>query len=200
MYYPFMYVLGANGKFENLFNILIFVILAVFWIGGFILKSLSQKSGKEKELEEEKKSTGLEEIEKLFSVSKTEPARLEARRIDIKEKIPEEPVKGRVVGKVKDNLEAMKGGGGSLSKGTRGGLGVFSKVFKKDLESPVIGLNEGGVYKEGMKKAKGVEDRESITELLDMEGPEDLRKAILHYEILGKPVSERFKLRDGRFF
>jgi len=192
MYYPFMYVLGANGKFENLFNILIFVILGVFWIGGFIIKSLAQKSGKEKGSEGEKKSTGLEEIEKLFSISKTEPARLEARRMDIQENVLEEPVERRVAGEGKDKLEAVKGSGRSLSKGTKGGLGVFPKVFEKDLESPDIDLNESGVYKRGEKEAKGVEDRESIAELLDIEDVDDLQKAILHYEILGKPVSERF--------
>lgn len=196
-------VLAArNDDVRSWMNILIVVILAVFWAVAGILKARAQKPEQEEEQEQmPRKPTGrrlqdakgfLKEI--LQQPRRTRPmssdqSRQYRRQVEqLRRKInhPRPIVKPTKTTQKKpillSTLEALEESKLPRLK-PEGQLGI------DELPEPVSKTLK--VSKDMFITEESLMSEIAIEPLLDYEEPEKLRRAILHYEILGKPLSLR---------
>ena len=146
-------ILARNGDGEDSgwSQILVFVVLAAFWLVGGIMKAKNEKANRQKQ-----NSQGDKPVfrKPLFQPA---PASI-ARQIGLKPKAPAEKAK-------KESLKPVEMAG-AVKRAER-------KVTKSIAES--------------------AEDVFEIPKQIIPDDPEQLKAAILHYEILGKPIA----LREG---
>jgi hypothetical protein len=193
---------ARNNDIEGWMNILIVVIIAIFWAIGGIIKAKSQKA----HTEQEEQPTGkpvhkwphsAKELKKrsIFETPRTRtvgsgPIRQYRRQVEkLRRKInhPRPTASGIV-----DDKTAMPITLAQAFKEPK-----YSKV-KPDIQ-PINEEHkekefEGELIKDFSLSSAGKDKLEIPFEsLLDYTNPDELRRAILHYEILGKPLSLRRK-------
>jgi hypothetical protein len=180
----FAQILARNEDVENWMNILLVVIIAVFWALGGLLKARSRKvKGESEEPQSDKParkrpqtSTNLKKefFKQLGFSHPAGPGSSRQYRRQI-EQLRRRITRPRPT---------------SLSMGTeKKPISIPSKEERSKLTSePVIELKDKDVVaiqQEMLGAAFAVKS------LLDYTDPDELRRAILHYEILGKPLSLR---------
>ena len=177
-------VLAARGDdAEGWMNTLVIVLLAVFWAIGGILKARARKAEKAEAEDEEQ------------GVVKG-PLRPTARRATAK------PVYGnRGVAVWRPQPQRIRAGAKTLAveveprpakpsvTGRKARGGPEAAVAKMAVERPPKAVPAAGAV-------RAVEKPMLEQLLLSAEEPDELRKAILHYEILGKPLSLREPVDD----
>lgn len=175
-------ILARNEDVENWMNILFVVIIAVFWALGGLLKARARNAKKESEepqsdkpaRRQPKTSTDLrKEFFKQLGFSR--PAGQGSRQYR------------RQIEQLRRRITRPRPT--SLSMGTeKKSISIPSEEERPKLTSkPAIELKDkdAAIQREIPGAAFAVES------LLDYTDPDELRRAILHYEILGKPLSLR---------
>jgi len=169
---------------EGLMNILFFVVLAVFWIVGGIIKATSQKN-KDKQKQPPRKP--------VRKISKTDRTRVSS--------LPERPSR---TPQVRPQIRPRPSRPSERDKALQAKIVEASEKMKsapaKPYEEPVHqGISEFAskplVELDSLRLERLQREAELVEELqeidLNYEDPEELVKAILHVEILGPPVSLR---------
>jgi hypothetical protein len=179
----FAQILARNEDVENWMNILLVVIIAVFWALGGLLKARSRNVKEESEESQSDKSARRRpktstNLKKEFfkQLGFSHPAGQGSRQYR------------RQIEQLRRRITRPRPT--SLSMGTeKKPISVPSKEERSKLTSePVIELKDKDVVaiqQEMLGAAFAVKS------LLDYTDPDELRRAILHYEILGKPLSLR---------
>lgn len=171
-------VLAARGDdAEGWMNTLVIVLLAVFWAIGGILKARARKAEKA-EAEDEEQGIG------------KGPLRPTARRATAKPVYKDKahgvavwrPQPQRIRAGVKTLAEEVEPRQAKPSVAGRKVQGPKAAVAKMAVEQP--------------EKPVSAPEEPVIESLLSGEEPDELRRAILHYEILGKPISLREPVDD----
>ena len=129
-------------------QLLVFVVMAVIWAVGGILKAKSNKVGEDK------------------SDEQPQPLRLNSIREMLKGPQPQKPM-APPKAPVRPRL-----------------------AVQKEL-TPAVDLNLEEVKKVDLSVKKKQKPEPTAKSLLDFSNRDDLRRAVLHYEILGKPISLR---------
>lgn len=163
-------------------NTLVIVLLAVFWAIGGILKARARKAEKA-EAEDEEQGVG------------KGPLRPTARRATAK------PVYGnRGVAVWRPQPQRIRAGAKTLAEEVELRQAKPSVTGRKAREPKTAVAKMAGVRPPKVVPAAGavraVEKPMLEQLLLSAEEPDELRKAILHYEILGKPLSLREPVDD----
>lgn len=154
---------GDGGAWQQM---LVLVLLAVFWAVGGILKAKAGKSEQQKEQQKEQQQPR----------HPPRPARRpQARRLQAQP--------------VKTVASPKPAGPEHESKVQRAAARVSPKALKfktsEQFFSKPVGLPEGPLLGPPEASAK------QATVAFEFDDPDTLRKAILHYEILGKPLALR---------
>lgn len=170
---------------EGLMNILFFVVLAVFWIVGGIIKATSQKN-KDKQKQQPPRKP-------VRKISKTDRTRVST--------LPERPSR---TPQVRPQIRPRPSRPSERDKALQAKIVEASEKMKsapaKPYEEPVHqGISEFAskplVELDSLRLERLQREAELVEELpeidLNYEDPEELVKAILHVEILGPPVSLR---------
>ncbi len=150
---------ARNNDYGNWGQLLVFIVLAIFWIVGAITKVRENKGGEEEEF-----------------VKPVEPRRPQPqRRVQRQRPVSRPERQGADAAKLGTHMPSQK----------RGALSTASvEQSVKLADKAVAGLGADIVSPEiGYEIA--------ASPVVDFADPEELRRAILHYEILGKPLSMR---------
>ena len=162
-----------NGEEGGWMQLLIFLVIAIFWAFGGIAKARANKitpkdfpeEGPEGETEEE--TVESEELQP-------------AQRPRIQRPVPKKTIEHRQESITPRDIKTKK---------LKGQEPVPEVGLTDSGElSELSGIGENGPYR--ILSAK-TESKETVKRLLRFEDSSDLRRAILHYEILGKPLSLR---------
>jgi hypothetical protein len=190
-----------NDDVESLMNILFVVVLAAFWLIGGIIKAKANKSGARNEQSPRKPTRrppvhSKEAREKMLSrlqrpVSSTKDQRQQPRPATQKPRMKFADLQAAVR---KFAVEAEKSFQADTNQQT-------APEHKPILAEPTIKADSEEFTEPMDKTAKRFQETsdaaqsfetEYLSELLmDYSDPDQLRRAILHYEILGKPLSLR---------
>ena len=182
-------VLAARGDdAEGWMNTLVIVLLAVFWAIGGILKVRARKAEK---AEAEDEEPGVVK-------GPLGPLRPTARRATAK------PVYGnRGVAVWRPQPQRIRAGAKTLAEGVEPRQAKPSVTGRKAREPKTAVAKMAGVVRppKAVPAAGAVRaavEKPMLEQLLlsAAEEPDELRKAILHYEILGKPLSLREPVDD----
>jgi len=171
---------ARNEDFEGWMNILIVVIIAVFWAIGGILKARAKKPEEEEQEQLAGKPTrrrpsAIEALQKklLQQIRPTQPVRpAPARKISYPQPVGQRPRIKKKPMRI-PAVEALK---------------------EPKLPRPVPQQVQPAIEELPQLIGKPVARHEAgfaMESLLDYADPDELRRAILHYEILGKPLSLR---------
>jgi hypothetical protein len=162
-------VLAARGDdAEGWINTLVVVLLVVFWAIGGILKARAKKTEAEDEDE-----YGEEPLEPAARPSTAKPV-YKARGVVVQHPQPQ---------RIRAGAKKIEARQAKPSVAVRKGRGPKAAVAK--------------VTGEWAKKPVSAPEEPVIEPLLSAEEPDELKKAILHYEILGKPLSLREPVDEG---
>ncbi len=177
-------ILAARNRDEdsNWMQILFFVIVSIFWAVGSVVKAKAGKTvpkkGKDPRKPAGKKpeiTIDLQKLKQLWSGEKSAPGS-ESRPQTVKPQV--RPVSRKVV----RPRPAVKR---KMPTETKEAVKFPTFESQPEMEE-VPGLTTEATMAAEVSQAKYLSDI-----LSDYEDPEKLRRAILHYEILGKPVSMR---------
>lgn len=160
-------ILAARGDdAEGWINTLVVVLLVVFWAVGGILKARAKKTKAEDEEEYGEKPF------KPSARPATAKPMYKAQRVRVRRPQPQRIRAGMKIepGRAKPSVTGRK---------VQGPKAAVAKTAVEQPEKPVSAPEEP-----------------AIESLLSGEEPDELRKAILHYEILGKPLSLREPVDD----
>ena len=193
-----------NDDANGWMNILFVVVLAIFWLVGGIIKAKANKSG-----------TGSKDNLPRKPVRKPPLHSKEAREQMLKslqrpsdsaqgQRQKPRPVTQKPRMKFTDLQAAVRKFAVEAEKAFQGDTGeTVSEPLKPALKEPpikaetvelteLIGETVKGLKDKRASKPAQMLESEYLSELLtDYADPEELRRAILHYEILGKPLSLR---------
>ena len=191
---------ARNEDFKGWMNILIVVILAVFWAVGGILKARAKKPEQEEEQlagkptrRRPQAATGVQK--ELFQQGRSARAaapvsgrqyRRQVEQLRRKVRRPQPVVQAITPKKPMPVLtsEALEEPGlPKLKPEVQPAIEELPELISKPLKKPEAKYT--GIPAERPEAALAIEP------LLDYADPEALRRAILHYEILGKPLSIR---------
>ncbi len=166
-------------------NTLVIVLLAVFWAIGGILKARARKAEKAEAEDEEQ------------GVVKG-PLRPTARRSTAKSVYKD---KARGVAVWRPQPQRIRAGARTLAEGVEPRQAKPSVAGRKAREPKTAVAKMAGVVRPpkavpAAGAVRAVEKPMLEQLLLSAEEPDELRKAILHYEILGKPLSLREPVDD----
>jgi hypothetical protein len=161
-------VLAARkSKFEDWVNILFVLGLAVFWVLGGVIKARTAGKGKR---EDEEQLPG-------------RPARRPPERARGPQRQTfQRPHPRRTVGPAQQRPVAPEYAA-KTEKGSRVRHPEMPELSKLPLSMPSVQPEQKEVWQPVSKPV--------VERLLDPDDPDKLKRAILHYEILGKPVSLR---------
>jgi len=182
-------VLAARGDdTERWMNTLVIVLLAVFWAVGGILKARARKAEKA-EAEDEEPGVGKGPLG---------PLRPTARRATAK---PVYKDKARGVAVWRPQPQRIRAGAKTLAEGVEPRQAKPSVAGRKAREPKTAVAKMAGVVRPpkvvpAAGAVRAVEKPMLEQLLLSAEEPDELRKAILYYEILGKPLSLREPVDD----
>ncbi len=179
-----LFVLGQGDDVGEWVNILIIVVMAIFWVIGGLVKSLTakdRKQGGKRVLKQpsppartpgQKRETLLQQLARKaeeFQAAAAEQARKMERQAQGKiapkakppQNSPHRPRKPRLQPQQSNPVEEPVS-------------------ITPELDAPLVGSSEVGKRQEY-----------KTSTVIDLTDPDKLRQAILHYEILGKPLSLR---------
>jgi len=188
-YYLAQIVLAARGDdAEGWMNTLVIVLLAVFWAVGGILKARARKAEKA-EAEDEEPGVGKGPLG---------PLRPTARRATAK---PVYKDKARGVAVWRPQPQLIRAGAKTLAEEVEPRQAKPSVTGRKAREPKTAVAKMAGVVRPSKAvpaagAVRAVEKPMLEQLLLSAEEPDELRKAILYYEILGKPLSLREPVDD----
>jgi len=173
---------------EGWMNTLVIVLLAVFWAIGGILKARARKAEKA-EAEDEEPGVGKGPLG---------PLRPTARRATAK---PVYKDKARGVAVWRPQPQRIRAGAKTLAEEVEPRQAKPSVAGRKAREPKTAVAKMAGVVRPpkvvpAAGAVRAVEKPMLEQLLLSAEEPDELRKAILHYEILGKPLSLREPVDD----
>jgi len=194
-------VVAQNGDGPNWINIVPIVLIAIFYAIGSILKARANKAEEQKGQEQLRGKPGFKPAESrgvarrtykktAYPQAQRKPERAVQRRAR-----PQIQPSGRKPARPQPIAEKF-----AAKKEPAEQLGTLESLEVSKLPRPTPELEELPEFTG--KAVKGLEDRPLISKkiprteaaleyLLDVDDPESLRRAILHYEILGKPLSLR---------
>lgn len=189
------HLVAAKNDHDKLIQIIFFVVIVCFWVLGVIVKAVSNKAKKTQYLSEEQNAVIPPSETSQYQTKQKPPVlaqylkRLKKTYADIiveKETVNEKSA-------VKTKLGLKNAGLPELSE-----LSVSMPGIKTGLESISKGVTTPLTYDKKGKIGKKQAAQTTIAEsLLKFDNTDDLRKGILYYEILGKPLSLR---SQDRFF
>ena len=179
---------GRNNDYEVIMNILFVVVMAVFWIVGTIVKSKIKNSDQDEQnknkpqqkFEQKPTSIGKAFWEQFIELSQNTQSN-QKRNIQTEKKI--HPVKATVSEKTKSNARRIKERPKPVipkppeNVSIETPLPTLTVPQQETIPSMTTGTTSEPVYSFGI----------SFDEL----EPEEIKRAILYTEILGKPVSMR---------
>jgi hypothetical protein len=161
-------ILAARGDdVEGWINTLVVVLLVVFWAVGGILKARAKKT----EAEDEEEGYGKKPFKPGARPATAKPM-YKAQRAQVRRPQPQ-----RIRADMK--IEPRRAKPSITGRKVQEPKAAAAKMAVAEPEKPVSALEEL-----------------IIEPLLSAEEPDELRKAILHYEILGKPLSLREPVDD----
>jgi hypothetical protein len=170
-------ILAARGDdAEGWINTLVVVLLVVFWAIGGILKARAKKTGAEDEEE--------------YGKGPFKPTARPARRATAKSVYKD---KARGVAVWRPQPQRIRAGAKTLAVEVEPRQAKPSVAGRK-AQKPKAAVAKMAV--EQSEKPVSAAKELVIEPLLSAEEPDELRKAILHYEILGKPLSLREPVDD----
>jgi hypothetical protein len=191
-----------NDDVERLMNILFIVVLAAFWLIGGIIKAKANKSGTQAK-EQPRKPTRKPPVhstqarEQMLRKLKRpgESAQSKSQQPRPATQKPRMKFADLQAAVRKFAVEAEKSFQADTKKPAPKPKPALSKpqIQSETVEYPEMkGTTIGELYDKQASAPIEVTDTEYLPELLtDYADPEQLRRAILHYEILGKPLSLR---------
>ncbi len=150
----------------NFSEIIFIIVIAAFWILGAIVKVVSKKAKKSETIAEKQRSVKLSPQPIQFQTKQKPPVRAH-RPERLKKPHVERISKKQPVSEIKSALPEKS---------------------KLSITMPAIETGIEGIIEIEKKKSSQPPASES---LLSFESVDDLRKGILYYEILGKPLSLR---------
>ncbi len=192
-----------NNDAEGWMNILFVVVLAIFWLIGGIVKAKANKSG-----------TGGKDNLPRKPVRKPPLHSREAREQMLKslqrpsdsaqgQRQQPRPVTQKPRMKFADLQAAVRKFAVEAEKAFQGDTSETASELKPQLTEPQIKAEKPELTEPMTATVKGLRDKQAsepaqmseseylLELLMDYSDPEELRRAILHYEILGKPLSLR---------
>jgi hypothetical protein len=179
-YWPAQLVLAVrNGNEENGWvQILVFVILAIFYAVGSIAKARANKTAPKIPRKPARKPPDLQILKQFFGLTEEPESSIQP--------ITEEP-------EPQVTIQQVRPQGRKVARPT------IPQAAKPQVQPKIEKVPEIAVATPQVETVVPVETSQYLSEILsDYENPESLRRAILHYEILGKPISLRGPLE--RFF
>jgi len=192
-----------NDDADSWMNILFVVVLAIFWLVGGIIKAKANKSqiGSKDNLPRKplRNKPPLHSREAREQMLK----RLERPAADSAQSQQPHPIPQKPRMKFSDLQAAVRKFAVEAEKAFQGDTREPVREIKPQLTEPQIKAVKPKVTEPTNTTIKGLQDKrasepaqipesEYLSELLtDYSDPDELRRAILHYEILGKPLSLR---------
>ena len=173
-YYLIQVVLGAGGDDTDQWtNILFVVVMAVFWLVGSLLKARSNQ--KKQDEAESGRGASPKPYQKIQRPSSR-------------------TVQGRRLGAIRPEpivLEPANKKRGALHRAGR--ATAYPENQMEGVVEPIEELKVGPMGLTSEKEERLSDAFEEISEkpLFDFDDVDELKRAILHYEILGKPLSLR---------
>jgi hypothetical protein len=183
--------LARNDDLEGWMNILFLVIIAVFWALGGIIKAKARKNKAEEETPSDETSRG-RKVSSRFALKESHQTRQPSpvglglsrqyrRQIEqLRRKINgPRPVVVSLESQKKSNVVNSE----KYIPAKKAGIAGPPEYKKEPIISTKIDYRD--------KSSESVSTVLTIDSLFDYTNPDDLKRAILHYEILGKPLSLR---------
>jgi len=184
---------ARNEDAEGWMNTLVIVLLAVFWAIGGILKARARKAEAAEEAEEEDgKKPFRPTARRAIATPKARGIQVSPSRIASAER---GMYKDRGVAVQRPQPRRIQASAETLAVGIEPRQAKPSVTVRKG-RGPETAVAK--VTSEWAKKPEFVPEEPAIEPLLSAEEPDELRRAILHYEILGKPLSLREPMDEGR--
>ena len=171
--------LARNGDAESWMNVLFVVILAVFYAVGSIVRA---KSNKSKQEDEDRQPALKPRFKPARQTAYRQPQRPVARIMQQ----PQIPLARR---KTQSREQQLVQATELLQEQKPPSLQFDIEKPRKSLTKPLKELEVGQV----LTRPGGIQPRAIIVEepLVNFGDPDELKRAILHYEILGKPLALR---------
>ncbi len=163
---------------EGWINTLVIVLLVVFWAIGGILKARAKKT----KIEEDEDEYSEEPLKPTARPSTAKPVYSPSRIASA------EQGKARGVAVWRPQPQRIRAGAKTLAEEVEPRQAKPSAAVRKG-RGPKAAVAK--VTSEWAKKPVSAPEEPTIEPLLSAEEPDELRRAILHYEILGKPLSLR---------
>lgn len=161
-----------NGNEENGWvQILVFVILAIFYAVGSIAKARANKTASKISHKPARKPPDLQVLKRFFGISEEPESSIQP--------ITEEPEPQVTIQQVRP-------------QGRKIARPAIQQAAEPQVQPKIEKVPEFTVAMPQVEVVMPIETSQYLSEILsDFENPESLRRAILHYEILGKPLSLR---------
>jgi len=172
-HWPAQLVLAVrNGNEENGWvQILVFMIMAIIYAVGSIAKARANKTAPKIPRKPARKPPDLQILRQFFGIS-------------------EEPKSG--IQPITEESEPQVTIQQVRPQGRKVARPTIPQVAKPQVQPKIEKVPELTVATPQVEAVVPVEKSQYLSEILsDFENPESLRRAILHYEILGKPISLR---------
>ena len=192
---------GRNDEAENWMSILVFVVLAIFWAIGSIVKAKANKPGGR---DEESPGKPVHKPPLHSREAREQMLKQLERPADSAQGQPQQPRPAAQKPRMKfaDLQAAVRKFAVETEQSFQPQTGKKTPVLKPVSTEPknprkALELKEPIVKTVKRLQNKLVSEAEQIDSeylselLLDYANPEELRRAILHYEILGRPLSLR---------
>ncbi|MFC1738094.1 hypothetical protein ACFL1G_03480 [Planctomycetota bacterium] len=203
MFYLFsqMFLAARNNDIGEWGNILFVVILAIFWVVGGIIKAVSQKRQQQEQQQSQPKSFFKSIAEEMQAGPRPKPTQRISQKTKPsvqKRSLPKQPA--RPAGPRVREVPAQKPNAEKVETKAAGGVEelerspIFESEKKLTGKLTVIDIERTDIERDILKQRaarKTAKGQEPIRDLLDLEDSDELKRAILHYEILGKPISLR---------
>ncbi|UCE99166.1 MAG: hypothetical protein JSV82_08305 [Planctomycetota bacterium] len=184
-------VAARDNGMERWTNILFVVVVGIFWLVGGILKARANKAAQKGEKREpHEPARKPPDRERLLEKQVLKQARRPVGPAQRRKMVRPQPIRRKVTAEMEQAIELPTLEPMEVSKVAA----PMPKLAPELGELPEFTTDEA-VEKLGERRAAMAEEipqAKYLPELLiDYDDPEKLRRAILHYEILGKPLSMR---------
>jgi hypothetical protein len=201
-------IVSASDDAEKWMNVMFVVVLALFWLVGGIAKARANKRGAQIEQSPHKPVRkpplhSAEAREQMLSRLQRPAGSVQSRQQQ------PSPAARKPRMKLADLQAAVRRLAVEAEQADQVKTGNFDPELEEILTEPKIKIEKAELTEPMNKIATGLQgtkhseaaqtsESEYLSELLlDYSDPEDLRRAILHYETLGKPLSLRDSFEDG---
>lgn len=201
-------IVAASDDAQKWMNVMFVVVLALFWLVGGILKARANKRGTQNEQSPQRPARrppvhSAEAREQMLSRLQRPAGSVQGRQQQAL------PTARKPRMKFADLQAAVRKLAVEAEQAAQVKTGKSDPELEAILTEPKINIEKVELAEPINKTVKGLQDTkpseaaqtpesEYLSELLtDYADPDDLRRAILHYETLGKPLSLRDRSEDG---